>query len=67
MPLLIKNGRIITADADYHGDIYCAGEKITRIEDSIDPGSLPSDTEVINASGRYVFPGFVDPDRKSVV
>ncbi|MBO6740319.1 MAG: dihydropyrimidinase [Phycisphaerales bacterium] len=61
MPLLIKNGRIITADADYHGDIYCAGEKITRIEDSIDPGSLPSDTEVINASGRYVFPGFVDP------
>ena len=61
MPLLIKNGRIITADADYHADIYCAGEQISRIEESIAPGSLPSDTEVIDASGRYVFPGFIDP------
>ncbi len=61
MPLLIKNGRIITADADYHADIYCANEQITRIEESIDPGSLPVDTEVIDANGRYVFPGFIDP------
>ena len=61
MPLLIKNGRIITADADYHADIYCANEQITRIEDSIEPGSLPGDTEVIDANGRCVFPGFIDP------
>lgn len=61
MPLLIQNGRIITADADYHADIYCADEQITRIESSINPDSLPDDTEVIDAQGKYVFPGFIDP------
>lgn len=61
MPLLIQNGRIITADADYNADIYCADDQITRIEATIDPGSLPENTEVINAAGMYVFPGFVDP------
>ena len=61
MPLLIKNGRIITADADYHADIYCADEQITRIEETIDVATLPDDTEVIDACGKYVFPGFIDP------
>jgi dihydropyrimidinase len=31
MALLIKNGRIITADSDFTGDIYCEGETITRL------------------------------------
>jgi dihydropyrimidinase len=61
MPLLIKNGRIITADADYHADIYCADEQITRIERVIDADELPSETEIIDAAGKYVFPGFIDP------
>lgn len=61
MPLLIQNGRIITADADYQADIYCAGEQITRIEETIDPVTLPDDTEIIDAIGKYVFPGFIDP------
>ncbi len=61
MPLLIKNGRIITATDDYHADVYCQDETITRIEPSIDASSLPSDTEVIDAAGKYVFPGFIDP------
>ena len=61
MPLLIKNGRIITATEDYRADIYCADETITRIEKSIDASKLPKKTEVINAAGKYVFPGFIDP------
>ena len=61
MPLLIKNGRIITADDDYTADIYCADESITRIEKSIDATQLPLSTAVINAAGKYVFPGFIDP------
>src|ERR1700752_2444723 len=64
MSLLIKNGRIITAADDFVTDIYCAGETITRIEQGIDPKTLPrtaTDTEVIDASGKYVFPGFIDP------
>src|SRR5688500_3133684 len=61
MPLLIKNGRIITATEDYKADIYAADETITRIEKSIDASKLPKKTEVINAAGKYVFPGFIDP------
>ncbi|MEX2152005.1 MAG: dihydropyrimidinase [Gemmatimonadaceae bacterium] len=61
MPLLIKNGRIITATDDYRADIYCADETMTRIEKSIDESKLPKKTEVIDARGKYVFPGFIDP------
>jgi len=61
MPLLIKNGRVITSTEDRMVDVYAEGETITRIEENIDPGSLPEDTEVIDARNRYVFPGFIDP------
>jgi dihydropyrimidinase len=60
MPLLIQHGRVITATDDYRADIFCAGETISRIEASIDPKSCPG-AEVIDASGKYVFPGFIDP------
>lgn len=58
MSLLIKNGEIITGDARYVADIYCEGETITRIDKNIDP---PAGAEVIDATGKYVFPGFIDP------
>lgn len=61
MPLLITNGRIVTSNADYIADIYCAGETITRIEESIDASLLPADTVAIDAAGKFVFPGFIDP------
>src|SRR5213595_353013 len=61
MPLLIKGGRVITATDDYVADVYCAGEQITRIEKSIDAKTLPPGTEVVDAAGKYVFPGFIDP------
>ena len=61
MPLLIRNGRIITATDDYTADIYCAGETISRIEKSIDATSVPPDTVVVDAAGKYLFPGFIDP------
>ena len=58
MPLLIKNGEIITADSRARADIYCEGETITRIGAGLD---APPGTVVIDASGKYVFPGFIDP------
>ncbi|MEZ6243265.1 MAG: dihydropyrimidinase [Phycisphaerales bacterium] len=61
MGLLIKGGRVITATDDDRADVYCEGETISRIEPSIDPASLPPGTEVIDASGKLVFPGFIDP------
>jgi dihydropyrimidinase len=36
MPLLIKNGRIITATDDYTGDIYIEGEKIVAVGRNLD-------------------------------
>ncbi len=58
MALLIKNGRIITANDDYVADILCEGEVVTRIDTTID---TPAGAEVIDAAGKFVFPGFVDP------
>jgi len=58
MSLLIKNGEIVTADARYVADIFCEGETIARIDRDIAP---PSGAEVIDATGKYVFPGFIDP------
>jgi dihydropyrimidinase len=61
MPLLIKNGEIVTASDRYRADIYCAGETISRIEQSIDSSELPKNVEIIDAAGNMVFPGFIDP------
>ncbi|HET7623736.1 MAG TPA: dihydropyrimidinase [Verrucomicrobiae bacterium] len=58
MSLLIKNGEIVTATERYVADIFCENETITRIEQNITeiPGA-----EVIDARGKFVFPGFIDP------
>ena len=58
MSLLVKNGEIVTASERYMADIFCADETITRIEPNIAPSP---GVEVIDASGKYVFPGFIDP------
>ncbi len=58
MSLLIKNGEIVTPDERYVADIFCEGETITQIDREI---SAPNDCEVIDGSGKYVFPGFIDP------
>jgi dihydropyrimidinase len=58
MSLLIKNGEIVTADNRYVADIYCEGETITKIDQNL---NAPAGAEVIDAKGKYVFPGFIDP------
>ncbi len=58
MPLLIKNGEIVTADSRLKADIYVENETVTRIGADLDS---PPGTEVIDAAGKYVFPGFIDP------
>jgi dihydropyrimidinase len=60
MALLIRNGRIVTSTDNYVADIYCDGETISRIAPRIDPPAGVA-VEVIDAAGKYVFPGFVDP------
>jgi len=58
MALLIKNGEIITASDRYKADIWCENETITRIDRNLQP---PPGAEVIDAKGKYIFPGFIDP------
>src|ERR1700744_5619691 len=58
MALLIKNGEIVTADARYRADIVCEGETVTRIGPGV---TAPAGAEVIDATGKYIFPGFIDP------
>ena len=58
MSLLIKNGEIVTPSERYVADIFCESETITRIDRNID--NVQAD-EVVDASGKYVFPGFIDP------
>jgi dihydropyrimidinase len=58
MALLIQNGEIVTANARFNGDIYVEDETITRIGRDL---QAPPGTEIIDASGKYVFPGFIDP------
>jgi dihydropyrimidinase len=57
MSVLIKGGRVITAADDYVGDVYVEGERITLIGESLD---MQAD-KVIDAAGKYVLPGAVDP------
>jgi len=57
MSILIKNGRIITADSDQVADIFIEGEKIKTIGKNL---SRQAD-ETIDASGKLVFPGGIDP------
>lgn len=57
MSLLIKNGRVITADADFTADIFVVDETIQMIGRNLD---VQADTE-IDASGKLVFPGGIDP------
>jgi dihydropyrimidinase len=57
MSVLIKGGRVVTAADDYLADIYAEGERITLIGESLDVAA----DRVINATGKYILPGCVDP------
>src|SRR5258708_4731577 len=58
MSLFIKNGKIVTAGERFVADIFCEDETIKRIERDMRP---PPGAEVIDATGKLVFPGFIDP------
>ena len=57
MTILIKNGRVITAVDDYRGDVFIENETVSLIGKSLE---MEAD-EVIDASGKYLFPGGLDP------
>jgi len=57
--LLIKNGQVKTmAGCEFLGNIMIEGTKITALLETLD--DVPADTEVIDALGCLVLPGFID-------
>jgi dihydropyrimidinase len=57
MDKLIKNGTLVTASETFQADILIEDEKITRIGLDLEDDSA----QVIDASGRLILPGGVDP------
>ena len=57
MSVLISGGRIVTAADDYVADLYIEDETITLIGESLD---VQAD-RTIDATGKYVLPGCIDP------
>ena len=57
MSVLIKGGRVVTAADDYVADVFIDGERVTLIGESLD---VEAD-RVIDATGKYLLPGGVDP------
>src|ERR1039457_5858348 len=57
MSVLIQRGRIITASDDYVADVYMEDETVTLIGTALDVDA----DRVIDASGKYVLPGCIDP------
>ena len=58
MGLLIRNGEIVTDGRRFRADVLVEGETIARVA----PGIVAAEgTEVIDATGKLVFPVFIDP------
>jgi dihydropyrimidinase len=58
MALLIRNGEIVTVGSRVRADIYVESETITQIGTNLEG---PPDAEIIDANGKLIFPGFIDP------
>jgi dihydropyrimidinase len=57
MKTLIRNGRVVTAVDDYHGDVLVDGETISVIGAKLE---MEADL-VIDAKGKLLIPGGIDP------
>ena len=58
MGLLLQGGEIVTDQSRYFSDIYVRDEVITEIGKGL---SVPPETEIIDATSKLIFPGFIDP------
>ncbi|MBK1881438.1 dihydropyrimidinase [Luteolibacter pohnpeiensis] len=56
--LLIRNGDIVTATDRFTADILCDNGVISAVGMNLE---VPEGTPVIDATGKHVFPGFIDP------
>ena len=57
MAILIKGGMLVTAEESFSADILVEGEKILQIG----PNLHVAEAEVVDATGKMILPGGVDP------
>src|SRR5262245_22213215 len=57
MSVLISGGRVITGCDDYVADVFVQGETVALIGRSLQVAA----DKVIDAAGKYVLPGCIDP------
>lgn len=57
MSILIKNGHVVTAAESYTADVYIEGEQIVAIGKNLNYTAA----KTIDATGKLVFPGGIDP------
>lgn len=62
--LAITNAALVSDRTVRQADIYVSDERIAAVRP---PGERAVARDVYDAAGRYVLPGLVDADRKSVV
>jgi len=58
MGLIIKGGEVVNASEQFMADVRIEGGSITAIGAALDPAS---GDETIDASGKLLLPGFIDP------
>src|SRR5690606_17239376 len=58
MKLLVKNGTVVTPEGNQEVDILCEDGVIVAL---LERGHSEAADEVFDASGKVVFPGFIDP------
>ncbi|WP_413284294.1 dihydropyrimidinase [Vibrio sp. MA40-2] len=58
MNLLIKGGDVVTHERTITADVYCVDGKIQAVGSNL---SVSDDTEIVDASGKLVMPGGIDP------
>ena len=57
--LCIKNGKLVNSERVFQGNIYVKDGVIAEIDETC--GVIKESGRIIDAEGRYVMPGFIDP------
>ena len=56
--LLLKNGIVVSGKKHFVSDVLVEGEKIKKVAKNIK--TMGTEVQVIDCSGKYIFPGFID-------
>ncbi|MDA0214753.1 MAG: amidohydrolase family protein, partial [Planctomycetota bacterium] len=56
--LLIQGGEVVTDSKRFRADVLCQNDLITQIGENL---VAPAGATIVDAKGKFVFPGFIDP------